>query len=96
MAIAADAGQLPEKLAIQVKTRRSVAKPAGLDLICLFEHDFRASASRLSRAKTGYLPSGRGPRAFRIMLQLLLPMLGQVLIAQVPVLPQLQGRQQHH
>ena len=33
---------------------------------------------------------------FRIMLQLLLPVLGQVLIAQVPVLPQLQGRQQHH
>ena len=95
MAIAADAGQLPEKLPIQVKTRRSVAKPAGLDLICLFEH-LRANVSRLSRAKTGYLPSGRGPRAFRIMLQLLLPMLGQVLIAQVPVLPQLQGRQQHH
>jgi len=92
MAIAADAGQLPEKRAIQVKTRRSVA----LDLICLFEHDLRASASRLSRAKTGYLPSGRGPRAIRIMLQLLLPVLGQVLIAQVPVLPQLQGRQQHH
>jgi hypothetical protein len=33
---------------------------------------------------------------FRIMLQLLLPVLGQILIAQVPVLPQLQGRQQHH
>ncbi len=70
MAIAADAGQLPEKPAIQVKTRRSVAKPAGLDL-----------------------PEGM---LFRIMLQLLLPVLGQVLIAQVPVLPQLQGRQQHH
>jgi hypothetical protein len=33
---------------------------------------------------------------FRIMFQLLLPVLGQILIAQVPVLPQLQGRQQHH
>ena len=33
---------------------------------------------------------------FQITLQLLLPVLGQILIAQVPVLPQLQGRQQHH
>ncbi len=91
MAIAADAGQLPEKPAIQVKTRRSVAKPAGLDLICLFEHDLRASVSRLSTHRA--VAEGT---LFRIMLQLLLPVLGQVLIAQVPVLPQLQGRQQHH
>jgi hypothetical protein len=81
-----------------VKTRGSVAKPAGLDLIYLFEHDLRTSASRLSRAKTGS-PVGPWPEGmmlFRIMLQLLLAVLGQVLIAQVPVLPQLQGRQQHH
>ena len=45
------------------------------------------------------LPARRaGPEGmlFRIKLQLLLAVLGQVLIAQVPVLPQLQGRQQHH
>jgi hypothetical protein len=28
--------------------------------------------------------------------ELLLPVLGQVLVAEVPVLPKLQGRQQHH
>ena len=97
MAIAADAGQLPEKLAIQVKTRRSVAKPAGLDLICLFEHDLRQALRVYPERKP--LPTHRAVAEgmlFRIMLQLLLPVLGQILIAQVPVLPQLQGRQQHH
>ena len=76
MVDSADAGQLPEKLAIRVKTRRSVAKPA----------------------ENLFPPVGPWPEGmlFRIKLQLLLPVLGQVLIAQVPVLPQLQRRQQHH
>jgi hypothetical protein len=96
MAIAADAGQLPEKLAIQVKTRRSVAKPAGLDLICLSMisgQTFRVYPER--KPVTSHRAVAEG-MLFRIMLQLLLPVLGQILIAQVPVLPQLQGRQQHH
>jgi len=43
-------------------------------------------------------PIGAWPegKLFRIMLQALLPVLKHVLIVQVPVLPQLQGREQHH
>jgi hypothetical protein len=49
-------------------------------------------------SENGFPPIGPWPEGmlFRIMLQLLLPVLGQILIAQVPVLPQLQRRQQHH
>ena len=44
------------------------------------------------------LPIGSWPEGmlFRVMLQVLLPVLKHVLIVQVPVLPQLQGREQHH
>ena len=41
-------------------------------------------------------PAGLLPGQRAACRRLLLPVLGQVLIAQVPVLPQLQGGQQHH
>jgi hypothetical protein len=55
-------------------------------------------ALRVIPSKNRFSPVGPWPEGmpFRIKLQLLLAVLGQVLIAQVPVLPQLQGRQQHH
>ncbi len=57
----------------------------------------RKCASALSQRKpAGLLPAGLRAPCYCVMVIALLAVLQHVLIVQVPVLPQLQGGQQHH
>lgn len=94
-----DADELAEELATQAGTRQSVAKPAGLDHDSItLNRIISALCLSIVFSENQFPPIESFPEGmpFRITLWLLLPMLPQFLIAQVPVLPQLQGRQQHH